>query len=365
MTGTSHARTLRIAFAAIGAALIVFLTGSDWSYGVAGRDGLQSLGGGRYRSEVLSAVPAKGLSGLKITGSPNIGGQIILTTGPSDSVRAQITEILRGESPEIAAEMEENITVELRPAGNQLRLSIKTPAGAPWEGTDRGVSVDITMSIPRDWDVDIDARYFEYDMDGPFRDVVINTEFGKVKLNDVTRSTDVRGSYTSIELSDVRGNVAARTSYADLSVRQAIPAADRPVKLGNNSGAITVEELAGAVIAETQYAPIILSEVSLIGGTTRIYCQAAPVDVSINEFGRAQLDIRTSQSPVTLNVPKHLSARMNVQVGRGGTIHAGGLVIQTHADQLSRNRLEGICGNGGGIIDIEATGASMVSIQGM
>jgi hypothetical protein len=174
----------------------------------------------------------------------------------------------------------------------------------------------------------------------------------------------VRGNYTGIELSDVRGSVAARTAFADLSVRQVIPAADQPVRLGNNSGSITVEELAGAVIAETQYAPIILSQVSLVGATSRIYCQAAPVDISINEFGRAQLDIRTSQSVVTLNVPSHLSARINVAVGTGGSIHANGLIIQTHPDQLGPNRLEGICGSGEGVIDIEASGASFVNIQG-
>lgn len=359
-----HARTLRYSLCALAATVIAGFAGSDWSWGVSGREGLQPLGGGRYMAASVSALGARGLRGIAISSASNIGGQLVLTTGPGDSVRVEFSKILRAESAETASQMDRGIAVELVRSGDLVRLDIQTPSGAIWEGTDRGVTVEITMSVPANWDVRFDARFWECDLNGPFRDVVMNTEFGRVRVKNVTRRTDIRGNYTGIELSEVRGAIAARTTYADLLVHQAIPSADEPARLGNNSGAITVSELAGAVIVETQYAPISLSRVALLGATSRVYSQAAPVSIGISEFGRAQLDVRTSRSPVTLTLPRHLSARMNVSVGSGGSIQTSGLTIQTHPDQLSRTRLEGICGAGEGVIDVEASGASLVNIQG-
>lgn len=331
---------------------------------VTGLEKIQSLGGGRYLVTEEQTVSAKGLQRLHLSSPPNLSGDLVLTVGKADSVRVKIHKVLRVESAQIASELDTEIEVDLAEVGNSVRIDIHTPTGAPWEGTNWGVTLELVISIPPGWDLEFDTRHFEYDLTGPFRDVVIATEFGRVQLSKVSRRVDVRGSYTGVELADVKGAITVKTSYADLVVRGAIPDVDRPVRLANSNGPITVIELAGALVAETQYAPIRLDKISLVGSTSRIMGENASVDFNIVEFGRARLEIESGYAPVRLQVPAHLSARLDITVGRGGTIRTTGLEIQTHPDLLGRRRLEGTCGTGDGIIDIRASGTSFVELAG-
>jgi hypothetical protein len=351
--------------AALAAVIILLVSAlAPDAVAVTGLDKIQSLGGGRYLAAEEQSVSARGQEMLLLSSPPNLSGHIVMTVQRTDSVVVSINKVLRVESAQIAADLDAEIRVDITRVDKMVRIDIHTPSGAPWEGTDWGVTLDLEITVPPAWDLDFDTRYFEYDLTGPFRDVRIVTEFGRVKLSKVTRRTDVRGSYTSIELAEVKGEISSRTSYADLDVRQAISEVEHPVRLANSNGAIKVVELAGAVVAETEYAPITLEKISLVGSTSRIMGNGATVNFSIVEFGRARLEIESGNSPVRLQVPSHLSARLNVSVGNSGTIRTSGLEIQTHPDLLGHRRLEGTCGAGDGVIDIRATGASLVEIAG-
>ena len=331
---------------------------------VTGAEGIQSLGGGRYLIGETRSVPAQGLGGMRLTGPQNLSGQVIINVGGADSVHFAINKILRVGSIEIATELDREIQVVLRPVGSLLLVNVETPRGARWEGTNWGVRLELLVDLPSGWDLDVDTRHFEFDLNGPFRDVNIRTEFGRVKVKDVARRVDVRGNYTGIELEDVKGTVQCRTAYSDLTVRRAIPAVDEPVRLTNSYGPITVDELVGTLVAETESANFELDGVSLVGGTSRIIGDNAPVHMELKEFGRARLEIQTSHAPVDLTVPRHLSAQLSMTVGTGGSIHTRGLTIQTHESLLNQQRVEGVCGSGDGIIDITGSGASAVELVG-
>jgi hypothetical protein len=346
------------------ATILMLIALTSDAAGVTGLDKIQSLGGGRYLAVDQKSVPASARGTLMLSTPQNLGGHIVMNAGARDSVVVSINKVLRVESAQIAADLDTEIRVEITRVEEAVRIDVRTPSGAPWEGTNWGVTLDLEVSVPSGWDLDFDTRYFEYDLTGPFRDVRIVTEFGRIKLGKVTKRTDVRGSYTSIELADVKGEISARTSYADLDVRRAISEVDHPVRLANSNGPITVVELAGALVAETEYAPITLDKISLVGSTSRVMGNGATLDFSIVEFGRARLEIESGNSPVRLQVPSHLSARLNVSVGSSGTIRTRGLEIQTHPDLLGHRRLEGICGGGDGVIDIRATGTSFVELAG-
>ena len=108
-----------------------------------------------------------------------------------------------------------------------------------------------------------------------------------------------------------------------------------------------VEKLAGAVIAESENAPIFLSNVVLLGSGSSLRARNGMIKADISEFGNAELDIRNANGAVILRVPKNLSARLNCNVGTGGSILTGGLEVQTHPDLLSVGRLEGVIGQRG------------------
>lgn len=357
------ARLTRALISCMAAVLTTALTATN-TYAVTGSDKIQSLGGGRYMSMETRATSVRGLQGLRLVGPSNLSGHVVLVTGRPDSINVEVSKVLRVDSEEIAADLNEEIRIEMRPSETVMQIEVSTPTGAPWEGSDWGVTLDLTVTIPADWDLDFDTRHFEYDLTGPFRDVNIRTEFGRVKLNKVTRLVDVRGNYTAIELSEIKGSISARTSYADIDIQRAISDVNRPAQLTNNNGPITVVGLAGALVAETEYAPIRLERIALVGSTSRVFGENAQIDMDIVEFGRAKLEIETNYAPIRVHVPTHLSARLNVAVGVQGTIRTTGLEIQTHPDLLGTQRLEGICGSGDGIIDIRSSGPSLVEISG-
>lgn len=357
------ARLLRHACPDAGVIVAAFLlTGA--AHGATDTDKIKALGGGRYLISIVQSVPASGLSSLHLSGPSNLGGHIIVSVGPPDSVRIEINKLLRVDSQNLATKLFQEINVTPHPVGSALNLDVVTPTGAMWEGTDWGITLDLTVAVPPQWDIDIDAQYFEYDLNGPFRDVSVTTKYGRVKLQGVDRRTDIRGEYTGMEVSDVKGVIDVTTSYADLRLRRAVSDPERPARLENTYGPITVSDLVGAVNTQTGSAPIRLDRISLVGSTSRVQGENVTVDADIIEFGSARLEIQTSHAPVRVNVPGRLSARLNLSVGPGGVIRTRGLLIQTHENLLGSDRLEGICGSGNGQIDIDLSGPGVIELRG-
>ncbi|MBI5867435.1 MAG: hypothetical protein HZB43_03965 [candidate division Zixibacteria bacterium] len=328
-------------------------------------DKIKRLGGGRYLVSSVQVLDATGISTLRVEGPGNLAGHVVVTADARDSVRIETNRIVRVQSEEMASRFLEEIKVNTRlNESGVLSLEIITPRAAPWEGSEWSVTLDLTITIPPRWDFESDAKFFEYDLRGPFRDVIIMTQHGRAKLQNVSRRVEIHGEYTSIELADIKGAVDVSTTYAKVDVRRVVCDPDRSVQVENSYGPISVSELVGSVVAQTEYAPIRLDRVSLIGQPTRISGENVTVDADIAEFGSAKLDIHTSRSPVKIQVPTSLSARLNLSVGSGGTIRTRGLTIQTHEDLLGNGRLEGICGKGAGVIDIDVSGSSVIELRG-
>ena len=326
---------------------------------------IQHLGGGRYMTETVREVPADDLRALSIIGPENLGGSIVVTAHPTQTVRLELRKIFKVGSEAEAANFERELQYALQTAESALELEISARSGAPWEGSVQSARVEITLTIPPDWDLEIHGRFFEMDLSGPFRRTDIETEYGRIKLANVTQKTRLVGNYTGIEMSNLKGDIVAQTSFTDLIMRDAIPSAERPARLANKNGSIVIEKLAGAVIAESENAPIFLSNVVLLGSGSSLRAVNAMIKADISEFGNAELDIRNSNGAVILRVPKSLSARLSCAVGIGGSIQTGGIDIQTHPNLLGVGRLDGIIGSGKGVIDISVTGPGQIGIQGI
>lgn len=326
---------------------------------------IQRLGGGRYMTETVRETPIGNLKGLRITGPENLGGSIVVSAKPTSAVRLELRKIFKVGSESEAAQFEQDITYDLKTTSATLDLEIRARSGALWEGQEQAARVEIVMDIPADWDLEIRGRFFEMDLNGPFRRTDIQTEYGRIKLANVTQKSRVVGNYTAIEMSNIKGDIVVQTSFADLVMRDVIPSAERPARLNDPNGSIVVEKLAGAIVAESENAPIFLSDVVLLGAGSSLRSANGMIKADISEFGNAELDVRNSNGTVILNVPKTLSARLNCAVGMGGSIQTGGLDIQTHPDLLGMGRLEGIIGLGKGVIDIDVDGPGHIGIQGM
>ncbi|MEW5702240.1 MAG: hypothetical protein AB1792_08430 [Candidatus Zixiibacteriota bacterium] len=359
---TPHRHNLSAAFLGIAWATIVLGAGATEPSAQVVK--IQKLGGGRFMSESVQQIPVPGISKLHLIGSSNLGGTVTLTTRPVDSVRVELVKVFRVPSADMAYDWERLIACDLVLSDSILTIDLKAQSNAPWQGSEWSARAEVTVTIPPDWDINVGARFFEFDLAGPFGAAVVDTEFGRVKLQRVTRRTSVTGSYTAIELAEVRGEISAQTSYADLEVRGAISAAERAARLVNTSGSISVRGLAGAVDVETENAPVTLSDLVLVGSESSLRGSNAPIEAEIIEFGDAQLEVRNGNAPVSLKVPRSLSARLNLVVGIGGRIHTEGLIVQTHPNQLRTGRLEGVCGSGQGLIDVDVSGFGRIDLTG-
>jgi len=213
-------------------------------------------------------------------------------------------------------------------------------------------------------DFESDAKFFEYDLRGPFRDVIIMTQHGRANCKTCRAKSRFTASTPASSWPTSRGAVDVSTTYAKVDVRRVVCDPDQSVQVENSYGPISVSELVGSVVAQTEYAPIRLDRVSLIGQPTRISGENVTVDADIAEFGSAKLDIQTSRSPVKIQVPTSLSARLNLSVGSGGTIRTRGLTIQTHEGPPRKRPSRSICGKGAGVIDIDVSGSSVIELRG-
>ncbi len=345
------------------AVLVAGIVGAD-SVAQAQNVKVQRLGGGRYMTETVREAPAADLKSLRIIGPENLGGSITVTAKPVTTTRLELLKIFKVPTEAEALTFEREIQFDLRTVGFTLELEVRARSDAPWEGRDQSARFEITFVVPENWDLEVRGRFFEMDLAGPFRRCEISTEYGRIKLANVTQKSRVVGNYTGMELSGVKGEIVAQTSFADLVLRDAIPSAERPAQLTNQNGSIVVEKFAGALAAESQNAPIFLSDVVLLGSGSSLRAANAMIKADIAEFGNAELDVTNSNNSVILNVPKSLSARLSCSVGSGGSINTGGLIVQTHPNQFGAGRLEGIIGSGKGLIDIDISGPGHIGIQG-
>lgn len=339
------------------------------TYAEAEQPKIQRLGGGRYLSETVRLIPTLGQTILLITGPGGLGGEIIITVGTVDSVRVEIAKILTAGSADAALLLVDAIDVDTEITGETLLLTLGRRSHNLRHFPNSDVKCNVNITVPRDWnidiDIDIDGPQFDYDLDGPFRTVLIRTEFGRVKLNNVTEKTNIQGAHTAVELRNVRGVIAASTSYAPLIVTDAITSPDHPARFTNTSGSITITQLAGAVEATGDGAPLMLSDIVLVGSTSRLRCANAAVDMRIIEFSQARLEIENESGSVTLSLPKDVSARFQLATKGGGMIQTRGIELQTHRNLLSRGRVDGLAGDGNGIIDVKVTGTGRIEVRGI
>ncbi len=325
---------------------------------------LQKLGGGRFMTESVREFPIAGLNTIRVVGPNNLGGSLTVTTHPGGTARFDMVKVFKVGSEQTASEFERYIDFAIDTTGTSLTLTVESERGAPWEGNDQNARVELTLILPPDMNFEFRGRFFEMDLAGPFRRVDVQTEYGKIKVADVGERMRLVGDYTAIEAARIRGEIIAQTSYADLVLRDAIPSAEHSARLLNQYGSIVVEKLAGSVVAETENAPIFLSDVVLLGSGSNLRAANAMIKANIKEFSNAQLDVSNSNGTVILKVPSTLSARLNCTVGAGGSISTSGLIVQTHPDLIASDRLEGICGDGKGAIDVDVSGPGQIGIQG-
>jgi hypothetical protein len=125
---------------------------------------------------------------------------------------------------------------------------------------------------------------------------------------------------------------------------------------------VTVEDISGALICETNHSPITIKEFVLSHGESKIETSYSPIEVEIAEILDSDIYIENDYENITVQLPQSSSTRLIGSVDRGGQIRASGLNILPTL--LEPDRLEGTLDSGVSRIEIKVTGVGDILFEG-
>lgn len=315
----------------------------------------------RYTRATQAKVSGEGVEEFHLTAPFNLGGGINLQVGDEDVCLVEFECWARAKNRKMAKEFTELVEIYLEREGEVVTLKLSTPRGAPWEGTNYGIGVTLDIYIPPDMVVETKTSGFDLDISGPLKKVYINNRYGDIKLEDVSEETHITGSYNEVDVEDIEGELDIETSYNSIRVGD-VNTKEGKAFLETSYGEIEVENFTGQLEANTVYSSIHGSDITLLGGTNEIKTVYSKIDLEFEEITNCELYVKNTYGNINMVVPKDLSARLILVVGRGGKIHTNGILIKPLV--LVKTRLEGICGDGDSEIELDIDGIGKILVEG-
>jgi len=298
---------------------------------------------------------------FRLTGPSNLGGSLTLQVGEEDQCSVNLECWARAKNRKMAKEFTELVEMFLDTENGVVTLRLTAPRDAPWEGTDYAIKANLDIYVPPDIVVEAKTRYFDMEIYGPFKRVVVRNSYGEVQVADVSEETTIEGSYTKVEAENIRGELDIETTYNSIRVED-IDTRGGEAFLKTTYGEIEVANLVGMLDASTEYDPIHCSGLTLLGGESHIRTVYSKIDLEIDRMEDCGLAVSNSYGNISLTVPEDLSAHLRLSVGRGGTINTNGILIKPLV--LDKTRLEGICGDGDSKIGLQVNGIGKILLEG-
>ena len=170
------------------------------------------------------------------------------------------------------------------------------------------------------------------DGSGPAR---LHTSNAEIRVQALHGSLDAQSSNGSIELTDLDGDAKAHTS----------------------NGHIRIEGLRGSLEAGTSNASINarLEQVP-VGRPVRLETSNSSVELRVPANFANDIRVSTSNSGITLHMPNQVNAQVVARTTNSSISSDFEVKMQ---GEFSKNRLEGVIGNGGSLIDLSTPNGSI------
>lgn len=306
-------------------------------------------------------VSAKGAKEFHLTAPNNLGGQITLQVWDDDHCLVKIECWAKANTEEKAKKFTEMVDMSLEREEEIVTLKLDTPHPAPWEGTNYGIKATLEIYIPHDFMVDTKTSAFDLDISGPLKQAFIENHYGEVQLRDVSEETNISATYGEVNAEDLEGSLNIETSYNSISLSD-INTKKGKAFIKTTYGKIDLERFRGQLEANTIYSSIYGSDITLSDGRNEIKTVYSKIDLDFSNIKDAELYVKNTYGNINVVVPKDLSARLLLTVGRGGKIHTSGILIKPSV--LHKTRLEGTCGEGGSDIEMDIDGIGEIFLEG-
>ena len=170
------------------------------------------------------------------------------------------------------------------------------------------------------------------DGSGPAR---LHTSNGEIRVQSLRGSLDAETSNSSIELIDIAGDVKAHTS----------------------NGHIRAEGLRGGLEADTSNSSINARLVQVPAGRpVRLETSNSSVELRLPANFANDVRVSTSNSGITLHMPYQVNAHVMARTNNSSISSDFEVAMR---GEFSKNRLEGVVGNGGPLIDLSTSNGSI------
>ena len=213
-------------------------------------------------------------------------------------------------------------------------------------------SVSIRVTRPSDRRGNTGARFVIKIPRAAYVDRIF-TSNGAIRTEDGSGPSRLRTSNAEIRVHSLRGSLDAQTSNGSIELIDI----DGDAKAHTSNGHIRTEGLRGGLEADTSNGSINarLAQVPA-GRPVRLETSNSSVELSLPANFANDIRVSTSNSSITLHMPYQVNAHVMARTTNSSISTDFEIKMQ---GEFSKNRLEGVVGNGGPLIDLSTSNGSI------
>jgi hypothetical protein len=322
---------------------------------------LTKKGEGVYISDAIKGkIAMKSGRRLVINAASSLAGELVIEAGGNDC-RFSYRKILKTTSREEAEEYAAIITVEVETLKDDVILSLRAPAKAPWGGSSNSGRLTIKIFIPDSCAAEINTAYFDISGQGPFTEFLVSESLSKVQVEDVHGLVDIKVSNRPLIIKNVTGKLLASNKYDRLRLEN-IDTGENVGTIHNEHGEITIDGYRGGLDVRTSYDRIVGQNLYLFGTQNKFRNTSALISLSFDSLTGGNLRINNQYENISLDFKGPVDAEFICKFESGNTVTADHMeILPTLVDE---NRLEFETGEGTAELRLNARGSGDITISG-
>jgi len=218
-----------------------------------------------------------------------------------------------------------------------------------WFSLARGHHLKFEVEVPDQTRVVLDTSGSSITVENIDRDVHLDTSGSSINVTGIGGNVLADTSGASITVADVVGNVIADTSGAVIRVEHV----KGSVNADTSGAPIEIHDVTGGILADTSGAPIRVSDA---GGTVSADTSGASITVSLLPGNDSGGELSTSGGSVTVMLDSSIDLTIDASASGGSVVTDVPVRVR---GKVSTNSLQARMGNGGNLLRLRASGASI------
>lgn len=211
-------------------------------------------------------------------------------------------------------------------------FSLRAYRPKEWSWRNGGAGVRMEIRVPKKVQVDrLSSSNGGLTLDGIEGAARMSSSNGTLKITRLNGTLDASTSNGSIELMDINGGVTLRTSNGG-------------IRADGLKGAFDASTSNGSIRARVEQVPA--------GSVVRAVSSNGNVDLALPGFSGSQVRASTSNSGIIVRLPSSVNADVRASTSNASITTDFEVTMR---GTISKNRLEGKIGSGGGLIELSSS----------